>query len=78
VASNDPGSVSFKINSTIVREGSVHFRAYQAQKPIDIYISHLNGSIDDLTNISQMKPLPLVANVQASGLVMMRPRSNSR
>jgi hypothetical protein len=59
----------FKINSAIIKEGSVHFRAYQAQKPVDVYLSHLNGTIDNLGNIRD-ETNPLVATVQATALAM--------
>ena len=59
----------FKINRAEIRDGSVHFRAYQAQKPVDVYASHVNGSIDDLSNIRR-ETNPLVATVQATGVVM--------
>jgi len=59
----------FKINSAVVTNGSVHFRTFQAQKPVDVYVSHLQATIDDLTNIrSQTKPL--VSTVQATWMVM--------
>ena len=59
----------FKINSTIITNGSVHFRAYQKQKPVDVYISQFQATIDNLSNIDN-QTTPLAATVQASGLVM--------
>lgn len=59
----------FKINSAVIQEGSVHFRSYQTPKPLDVYLSHLNGSIDNLSNVRD-ESNPLNANVQASALVM--------
>jgi hypothetical protein len=59
----------FKINSAIIQEGSVHFRAYQSQKPVDVYLSHLNATIDDLGNIRDQTN-PLVTTVQASAVAM--------
>ncbi len=47
----------------------MHFRAYQSQKPVDVYLSHFNGSIDDLSNISDQTN-PLVTTVEAKALVM--------
>ena len=29
----------FRINSAIVRNGSVHFRAFQTNPPVDVYLS---------------------------------------
>jgi hypothetical protein len=59
----------FTINSAVIRDGSVHFRAYQSQKPVDVYLSHLNGSIDNLSNIRD-ETNPLVTTVQATATAM--------
>ncbi len=59
----------FKINSAQIQEGSVHFRAYQTAKPLDVYLSHVNGSIDNLSNIRD-EITPLVSTVQASAVAM--------
>lgn len=59
----------FKINRALIRNGSVHFRAFTTQKPLDVYISSFNASIDNLTNIRD-DTAPLIATVQATGLVM--------
>ncbi len=59
----------FTINSAVIHEGSVHFRTYQSQKPVDVYLSHLNCSIDDLSNIRR-ETNPLITTVQASALAM--------
>lgn len=59
----------FQINSAIVQNGSVHFRTYESQKPVDIYLSQVNGSIDDLGNIRD-QTTPLVTKVQATGMAM--------
>jgi hypothetical protein len=59
----------FKINSAIVQEGSVHFRAFKSDKPVDVYLSHLNATIDNLSNIRDDTD-PLVTKVQASATVM--------
>jgi hypothetical protein len=59
----------FKINSAIVQEGSVHFRAFKSDKPVDVYLSHLNATVDNLSNIRDDTD-PLVTKVQASATVM--------
>jgi len=59
----------FRINSADIQDGSVHFRAYQTPKPLDVYLSHLNGSIENLGNVRD-EITPLVATVQASGVAM--------
>lgn len=63
----------FKINRALIEDGSIHFRTYQSQKPVDVYISQVNASIDDLSNIRNSVN-PLIATVQASGLVMNQAR----
>jgi hypothetical protein len=59
----------FTINSATIQDGSVHFRAYQSEQPVDVYLSHLQGSIDDLSNVRN-ETTPLVSTVQATALVM--------
>jgi len=59
----------FELNSARVNDASVHFRTYQSKKPVDVYLSHLNGSIENLSNIDR-ETNPLVTTVQATGLVM--------
>lgn len=59
----------FKINSAVVQDGSVHFRAFNKEKPVDVYLSEVNGAIDNLGNI-RSETKPLVATVDATGLVM--------
>jgi hypothetical protein len=59
----------FKINQALVRNGSVHFRAYQTAKPVDVYLSEVNGSVDNLGNIRN-DTTPLVASVQATAVAM--------
>ena len=59
----------FKINSTVIRDGTIHFRAYQKAKPVDVYISQFQAKIDNLGNIRD-DTNPLVSTVEASGLVM--------
>jgi hypothetical protein len=59
----------FKINSAIIKEGSVHFRAFKSDKPVDVYLSHFNATIDNLSNIRD-ETNPLVTKVQASAVAM--------
>ena len=59
----------FTINSAVIDDGSVHFRSFRSQKPVDVYLSHLNGSIDDLSNIRD-QTTPLVTTVQATAIAM--------
>lgn len=59
----------FKINSAVIQEGSVHFRTYKSQKPVDVYLSHFNATIDDLGNIREQTN-PLVTKVHATAKAM--------
>jgi|ERR1043166_1374794 hypothetical protein len=59
----------FKINSAIIRDGSIHFRAYNTPKPLDVYLSKLEVTIDNLTNIRD-ETNPLVSTVKATALAM--------
>lgn len=59
----------FKINSATVKNGSIHLRAFKGEKPVDVYLSQVQASIDNLTNIRD-ETNPLVSTVQATALVM--------
>jgi hypothetical protein len=59
----------FKINSAIIRDGTVHFRAYQKQTPVDVYLSQVEGTIDNLGNIDD-QTTPMVSTVQAKAIAM--------
>ncbi|HKX60178.1 MAG TPA: DUF748 domain-containing protein [Verrucomicrobiae bacterium] len=59
----------FRINQALVRNGSIHFRAYRTAKPVDVYLSEVQAVIEDLANIHD-DTAPLIATVQASGLAM--------
>ena len=59
----------YKINSAIVQNGSVHFRAYKTKDPVDVYLSQVEGSVDNLTNIRD-ESNPLISTVKAKALVM--------
>jgi hypothetical protein len=59
----------FKINSCLLRDGSIHFRAFDSDPPVDIYLSQLEGSIENLTNIYD-EITPLVATVKARARAM--------
>ena len=59
----------FTINSAIVRDGVVHFRTYQKEVPVDVYVTQLQASIDNLGNIRD-ETKPLVSTVRATGVMM--------
>ena len=59
----------FKINRADLHSGSIHFRAYQASPPVDVYLGHLEASIENLSNI-QNDTTPLMATVTAHAMAM--------
>jgi hypothetical protein len=59
----------FRINSAMIRNGSIHFRAFQTTKPVDVYVSQVEATIDNLTNIRD-ETKPLVSTVQEMGVAM--------
>jgi hypothetical protein len=59
----------FTINRAVVSDGSIHFRAFKERAPVDVYLSEVEAIIDNLSNIHD-ETNPLVATVQAAGLVM--------
>ena len=59
----------FRINRAIIRNGSIHFRAFQTKEPVDVYLSEVEASIDNLSNIRD-ETKPLISTVQATGLAM--------
>jgi hypothetical protein len=59
----------FRINSLAVRNGSIHFRAFASDPPLDAALNDLEASIENLTNIHN-EFTPLVATITASGLAM--------
>jgi hypothetical protein len=63
----------FRINRAEVKDGSVHFRTFTTQKPIDVYLSHLDATVDDLTNIRD-EVTPLFTTVRATALAMDQAR----
>jgi hypothetical protein len=60
----------FKINKAVVNDGSVHFRSYaKTDEPVDVYLSHLDSTVDNLTNIRD-EVTPLITTVHATALAM--------
>jgi hypothetical protein len=59
----------FKINSAVVKNGKVHFRSYKSEPPVDVFLSQVEGTIANLTNIRD-ETKPLISTVQATGLAM--------
>jgi hypothetical protein len=67
----------FQINSAVVTNGSLHFRTFKSAKPVDVYLSHLEATIDDLGNIRDQTN-PLITTVQATAQVMDQAPLNLR
>lgn len=63
------GGFPVRINRAVIKQGSVHFRVYETETPVDLYVSEIEAVIDNLSNIRD-EPKPLVSTVQATGLVM--------
>lgn len=59
----------FKINSCIINDGSIHFRALDKDTPVDVFINELQASVENLTNIHD-ETTPLISTVKAQGLAM--------
>ncbi|HEX8522214.1 MAG TPA: DUF748 domain-containing protein [Tepidisphaeraceae bacterium] len=59
----------FRINRAQIVKGSIHFRAYQSQQPVDVYLSHLDANIDNLSNIRD-QTAPLISTITAQGMAM--------
>lgn len=59
----------FRINRAVVRNGTVHFRTYQKKTPVDVYLSQVEGNVDNLGNI-RSETTPLVSTVKATALAM--------
>src|SRR5688572_18734542 len=59
----------FKINSAVVTRGQIHFRAPEANPPVDVYLTHVEATVTNLGNIRD-ETTPLVSTVTARALAM--------
>lgn len=59
----------FDINRAVVKEGSVHFRVFQTDQPVDVYLSQVQLTVDNLSNVRN-ETQPLAAKVNLSALAM--------
>jgi len=59
----------FDIDSAVVHDGSIHFRAYQKKQQVDVYMNQLEASVENLTNIKNDVD-PMIATVKASAMAM--------
>jgi len=63
----------FRINRAEVADGSVHFRTFTTDKPVDVYLSHMDATVDNLTNIWD-EVSPMVTTVKATAMAMDQAR----
>jgi hypothetical protein len=59
----------FRINSTVVHDGAVHFRAFHKEPIVDVHLTRVEGAIDDLTNVHE-DVTPMVSTVRATAVAM--------
>lgn len=59
----------FEINRAEIANGSVHFRAPQAQPPVNVYIDSVQATVNNLRNIqSEIDPLLATINLQGTAM----------
>ncbi|MBL9169494.1 MAG: DUF748 domain-containing protein [Verrucomicrobiales bacterium] len=63
----------FRINTAVVSDGSVNLRTYDGPVPLNVYLSDVQITVSNLSNISQ-ETSPFVANVHASARAMDQAR----
>ena len=59
----------FKINRAEIRDGAVHFHAFHKDPPVDLRLTQVHGTIDNLSNIRE-ETAPLIATVRARAVAM--------
>jgi hypothetical protein len=59
----------FKINSAVVHGGSIHFRAFASKPPLDLALTNVEASVENLTNVHD-DITPMAATVKATGLAL--------
>ncbi len=59
----------FSIDEAEVVEGEVHFRAFETEPPVDVFLHEIDGRLENLTNLTGRSG-PLFATVDLSGRVM--------
>jgi len=67
----------FQINSCLIHDASIHFRTYQTTPQVDVYLSQIEASIENLTNIRR-EATPLLATIKAEGTAMDQARFEYR
>ncbi len=59
----------FRIERAVVKNGEIHFHTFNTDPKVDVYLSEVNASLGNLTNITKGAD-PLMANVHAEGRAM--------
>lgn len=59
----------FRLDKADIIGGDIHFRAYHKRPPVDIYLTNVQASISNLTNVKNTLD-PLIATVTATGTAM--------
>jgi hypothetical protein len=59
----------FRIDRAEINDGQIHFHAFHTQPRVDVYLSDVEGTVTNLTNIEDSLD-PLIARVQARGTAM--------
>jgi Domain of Unknown Function (DUF748) len=59
----------FRINAAEVRDGSVRLRAFDVEPPVDVHLTQLEGTLENLTNIYD-ETTPLFATLHAKAVAM--------
>lgn len=59
----------FKINSAVVKDGTISFRAFDADPPVEMSLTELQVTMENLTNIHD-EVTPLISTVKATALAL--------
>jgi hypothetical protein len=59
----------FRIDRADIVDGDIHFEAFHKDPQVDVYLSQVNGRLENLTNVENTTD-PLIATITASGRVM--------
>jgi hypothetical protein len=59
----------FQINSAQIHDGDIHFRSNTFNPPFDVYMDHVDGAVENLTNIRD-EVTPLISTIHITALAM--------
>jgi len=63
----------FDINSAAISGGTIHFRAFNRKPPFDVYLSHVDATVNNLTNVRD-ENTPDIATIKATALAVDQAR----